>query len=174
MPNATDVQPDLLRELGTLRVHTVRHGDTHVIELAGEFDIAGVPAVERELERAKDARSVVLDLRRLGFIDTSGVRVVVLAHRRQPGRLTVVKGPHGVHRVFEICGLVKRLPFVDEPPRMNPPADGDSDGPVTAASLVAVTAAGSRQAAAIIRADHGAMAAAARELCSRRGASPLQ
>jgi len=101
-----------------LRVHSLREGDTHVIALAGEFDIAGVPAVERELRRVEggDARMVVLDLRMLGFIDNSGLRVVVLAHRRQPGRLAVVKGEHGVQRVFEVCGLMKLLPFVDEAP----------------------------------------------------------
>jgi anti-anti-sigma factor len=171
MPNATDAQPDSLRELGTLRVRTVRHGDTHVIELTGELDIAGIPAVERELERAEDARSVVLDLRRLEFIDSGGVRVVVVAHCRRPGRLTIIKGPACVQRVFDICGLVERLPFVDESPYLN--SDGHSDGPVTAASLVAITTAGSRRAAAIIRADQGAMEAAVQELCSRRGVSRL-
>lgn len=107
-----------IRELGTLRMHSLRDGDTHVIELAGELDIAGVPAVERELQRVEgsDARMVVLDLRELGFIDSSGLRVVVLAHRRRPGRLAVVQGSRAVQRVFELCGLVKLLPFVDTAP----------------------------------------------------------
>jgi anti-anti-sigma factor len=172
MPYATEAQPDSLRELGTLKVRTVRHGDTYVIELTGELDIAGLPAAERELERAKDARSVVLDLRRLGFIDSSGVRVVVVAHCRRPGRLTVIKGPPHVQRVFEICGLAERLPFVDETPQMSAAA-ADGDGAVTLASLVAITAAGSRRAAAIIRADQGTMDAAVQELCARRSVRRL-
>lgn len=86
--------------------------------LEGELDIAGVPAVEHELERAEAAGAwtVVLDLRMLRFIDTSGLRVVVLAHRRRPGGLAVVSGPRAVQRVFEICGLAQQLPFVDETP----------------------------------------------------------
>ena len=101
-----------------LRVHSLRDGGTHVIALEGELDIAGVPAVERELERAEaaGASTVVLDLRRLRFIDTSGLRVVVVAHRRRAGRLAVVRGSHAVQRVFEVCGLAQQLPFVDETP----------------------------------------------------------
>lgn len=59
---------------------------------------------------------VVLDLRQLGFIDSSGLRVVALSHRRRPGRLAVVKGSGAVQRVFEMCGLVELLPFIDEAP----------------------------------------------------------
>jgi hypothetical protein len=46
----------------------------------------------------------------------SGLRVIVMAHRRQAGRLLVVKGPQHVHRVFEICNLVRVLPLVEEFP----------------------------------------------------------
>ncbi len=176
MLDAADAQPDWRRGPGTLRVRSLRHGDTHVVELAGELDIAGLPAVERELERAEDgeARTVVLDLRGLGFIDSSGLRVVVLAHRRQRGRLVVVKGPPRVQRVFEVCGLAKRLPFVDEPPHVNAAtAAGGTDGTVGTASLMAITAAASRRAAVVSRADQGALAAAVRELCSRPRVSHL-
>jgi hypothetical protein len=76
--------------------------------------------------------------------------------------------------VFEVCGLVKLLPFVDEPPRVSPAtAAGDIDGATATASLVAITAAASRRAAVISRADQGAMAAAVRELCSRGHVSQL-
>ena len=107
-----------MRQLGMLKVHSLRAGDIHVIELDGELDIAGAPAVERALKRAEacGASTVVLDLRRLRFIDTSGLRVVVLAHRRRAGRLALVRGSPAVQRVFEICGLAQRLPFVDETP----------------------------------------------------------
>jgi hypothetical protein len=74
---------------------------------------------------------VVLDLRGLTFIDTSGLRVVVLAQSRQPGRLAVVKGSRTVQRAFEICGLVKLLPFVEACPGRHlaiPPPAAETSG----------------------------------------------
>jgi anti-sigma B factor antagonist len=174
MPDATNVDSAFARELGTLWVDGFRDGDTHVVELAGEFDIAGVAAVEHELARAEDsdARVIVLDLRKVAFIDSSGLRVVVLANRRQPGRLVVVRGPRRVQRVFELCDLVKLLPFVDERSPGNGAAgggDGEADAPK--ARLVAGMAAVNGRAAAMRRVDQAALVAAVHELCARSPAA---
>jgi anti-anti-sigma factor len=102
-----------------LRVDSFRDGDTHVVVLEGELDLATVEGVERELERAggSDARSIVVDLRKLDFMDCSGLRVIWAARRRAGERLILVRGPGCVQRVFEISGLVRLLAFVDEPPK---------------------------------------------------------
>jgi anti-anti-sigma factor len=161
--DATDAGAFPMRELGSLRMRSFRAADAHVIELADEFDIAAAPGVERELARVEgsDARMVVLDLRRLTFIGSSGLRVVVLAHRRLAERLVVVKGPPSVQRVFEVCDMTTPLPFVDAPPHVMAAA-----GPGDAA------AAARRRAAAITRAEQGALAAAIRELRSRNRMRP--
>jgi anti-sigma B factor antagonist len=160
--DATDAGADPTRELGSLRIRSFRTGDAQVIELADEFDIAAVPGVERELARveASDARMVVLDLRRLAFIGSSGLRIIVLAHRRLAGRLVLVKGPRSVQRVFELCDMVTPLPFADEPPHAR--LEGDT------------AAAARRRAAAITRAEQGALAAAVRELRSRNRVHPFR
>jgi anti-anti-sigma factor len=102
-----------------LRVGSFRDGDTHVVVLEGELDLATMEGVARELERAggTDARLIVVDLRELGFIDCSGLRVVWAAHQREGERLVLVRGPDHVQRVFEISGLVTLLPFVDDAPK---------------------------------------------------------
>jgi anti-sigma B factor antagonist len=93
-----------------------------VIALAGELDLSGAPALDEEITRlaAEDGvRRIVLDLRGLQFLDSSGLRVVALAARRleAAGRaLTLVRGSETVQRVFEITGMGERLDFVDEPP----------------------------------------------------------
>jgi anti-sigma B factor antagonist len=93
-----------------------------VISLAGELDLSGAPALDEEVGRlaAHDGvRRVVLDLRGLQFLDSSGLRVVALAARRleAAGRaLTLVRGSETVQRVFEITRMGERLDFVDEPP----------------------------------------------------------
>ena len=94
-----------------------RDGDTHVIELLGELDIAGAPSLEEELlsVEATDATAIVCDLRRLEFIDSTGIRLLLMAAERAApsGRLTIVRGPKQVQRVFEITDLATRLPFAD-------------------------------------------------------------
>jgi anti-sigma B factor antagonist len=93
-----------------------------VIALAGELDLSGAPALDEEIARLvaeEDVRRVVLDLRGLRFLDSSGLRVVALAARRleAAGRaLTLVRGSETVQRVFEITRMGERLDFVDEPP----------------------------------------------------------
>ena len=93
-----------------------------VIALTGELDISGAPALDEEIGRLagrEDVHRVVLDLRGLQFLDSSGLRVVALAARRllAAGReLTLVRGSETVHRVFEITRMADRLDFVDAPP----------------------------------------------------------
>ena len=103
-------------KLGSLAVRSARAGQSHVIELIGELDLAGAPRLEEELRRveASDAEAIVVDLSGLEFIDSTGIRLLVMASERAPtGRFSLVRGPQQVHRVFEITDLAHRLPFVD-------------------------------------------------------------
>jgi anti-sigma B factor antagonist len=92
-----------------------------LIALSGELDLSGAPALDQEIEevsRRPDVRRVVLDLRGLEFLDSSGLRVVALAERRLAGAgraLVLVRGNEHVQRVFEITRMVERLDFVDDP-----------------------------------------------------------
>lgn len=104
-------------KLGRLTISSEREGDVHTISLAGELDLATVPVVERELERAEatDALSIVVDLGGLAFIDSTGVRILLSAHARSRAdghRLVLLRGSGSVQRVFEICGVHRRLPFI--------------------------------------------------------------
>ena len=104
--------------VGALAMSSRREGDEHLIALAGEFDLAHVDEVQRELERveASGVARIVVDLSQLSFIDSSGVRVLVMAgarSRARAGRLRLVRGPAGVHRVFAMCGLDGIVPFAE-------------------------------------------------------------
>ena len=109
---------DAGRSIGTLGLRSTREGVTHVVELLGELDIAGAPQLEAELlaVEASDAETIVVDLSSLEFIDSTGIRMLLMASDRCSAerRLTIVRGPKKVHRIFELTDLVSRLPFADE------------------------------------------------------------
>jgi anti-anti-sigma factor len=91
-----------------------------VVTVAGELDIARVAELDYELRRA-EARTelVVVDLRTLEFIDSSGARLLVAAHRRARsagGRMLVVRGPAEVEWFLALIGVDRELELVDWPP----------------------------------------------------------
>jgi anti-anti-sigma factor len=90
------------------------------IALRGELDLFSAKRLEEELERIEPATPevIVLDLRELTFIDSSGLRVLLSAdsRAREGGRkLVLVRAPEGVQRIFHIAGLDSRLAMVDDP-----------------------------------------------------------
>lgn len=57
----------------------------------------------------------MVDLSQATFIDSTGLRTIVGADRRAHAcgvRLVIVPAPPLVHRVFELCGFDRTLPFV--------------------------------------------------------------
>ena len=92
-------------------------GLAHVV-LTGELDLSTIQKVEQELTRVEGEGPaiVALDLSRLTFLDSSGLRVIVSADqraRRENRRFVVVRGPETVQRVFSITRLDEQLELVD-------------------------------------------------------------
>jgi anti-sigma B factor antagonist len=90
-------------------------GPNEIIELRGELDIACVPALRsqiRVLLRERDLRRLVLDLTGLEFIDSTGLSVLVWAHRRlsERGNLLCLVAPRvQVQKILRVTGLHQRL-----------------------------------------------------------------
>lgn len=77
--------------------------------LIGELDLAAVPALDAHLRRLRDDdRTIHLDLSRLRFIDSTGLRELVTAvsESRRDGRRLVVDGTltRQVSRLIELSG----------------------------------------------------------------------
>jgi anti-anti-sigma factor len=102
---------------GRLPIAITKEGDVVTAALAGDFDMQATFKVEPALERALEipgVRRIVLDLRGLEFIDSTGMGVIVRLDREARGRgvqLRLRRGPRPVHRVFEKSGLAEALPF---------------------------------------------------------------
>jgi anti-anti-sigma factor len=87
-----------------------------VVTPVGELDHATLGILEREVSelRAADFHRIVLDLSRLGFADSSALRFVLdlaVAAQKEGWELLLHRGTPAVHRVFELAGVVERLPF---------------------------------------------------------------
>jgi anti-sigma B factor antagonist len=96
--------------------HALANGAT-LLSLVGELDLASMHVLAQELEELSDgAQSLVLDLRRLQFIDSTGLHVLLRADRQLAdtgGQLTIVRGPQSVDRLFRLTGLDTRLRIVE-------------------------------------------------------------
>ena len=106
--------------MSRLRLSTSVTDGTAVIALEGELDLAGANALEQELAtpEADGARAIVLDLRGVEFMDSSGLRViaVTLQSAQERGRrFALVPGAAQVMRVFDVTRMRERLEFVGDP-----------------------------------------------------------
>src|SRR5438309_2367267 len=64
-----------------LSVERVDVGDDVILQLHGEFDLSGVEVFNTAVPTAP-RKSVVLDLRHVSFLDSSGLREMIKLHRR--------------------------------------------------------------------------------------------
>ena len=88
--------------------------------LSGEIDMSTVGELKERLEPAleDDPSLIVLDLRQVSFLDSSGLRLILRLNKRQEengGRLVLVRGGRRVARVLEITGADGGLEQVDDP-----------------------------------------------------------
>jgi anti-anti-sigma factor len=94
-------------------------GVTHVA-LAGAFDLAALEQFESAVGKLEGVQpaAMVIDLSELTFMDSSGLRALVMADQRARSagrRLAIVPGPPTIRRVFEITQLQGRLDLIESP-----------------------------------------------------------
>lgn len=87
-----------------------------MIRPVGALDLATSDDVEQQLRSCLDeGHAVVLDLSEVDFLDSSGMRGILRAHRLAEERgvsFAIAPGPPAVQRVLHITGLAPRLRFV--------------------------------------------------------------
>ena len=81
-----------------------------VLALSGDFDLQHLYSFEEELRKVEEAQPdcIALDLRRLDFIDSSGLRQLLAARRRAQRaarRLLLIGGSPPIHRLIGLAGL---------------------------------------------------------------------
>jgi anti-sigma B factor antagonist len=84
--------------------------DTHVVSVRGEIDLFTAPEFKQHVSAPIDAgvATVVVDLSRTTFIDSSSLGVLIGAHRRlklRGGTLAIVCANDAIVKTFRITGL---------------------------------------------------------------------
>src|SRR4051794_40203188 len=99
-----------------LDVHTTYVGDTATVAVAGEVDLATSTTLNRELDAVLDRvpapGRLRIDLAAVGYMDTTGVAVLLKGRRRaleQGCAFTVISASPALARLFEITGLAMLL-----------------------------------------------------------------
>lgn len=100
-----------------LRAQLTRRARDVIIALEGELDIGSVDTLSKALERAGDEASerIVVDLSRVEFMDSTGLRILIGAHRRAretDRSLVVVTGDSPAARVLELTRMGRHLSVV--------------------------------------------------------------
>ena len=102
----------------SFRCDVSREGATATVQALGALDLATVPVLDNQLAALRDAgfRRLILDLRGLNFIDSTGLRCILKydAEARQDGfSIGLIQGPPAVQRIFVLTGTPGHLPFID-------------------------------------------------------------
>lgn len=115
MSESSSPRPDLFS------CEVSRNGSTAWVRPAGDLDLDTVHRVESALAQLRDdgCGNLVLDLRGLTFMDSTGLRLVIRWHtaaQDEGFRFAVVPGPEVVQRVFRLTGMEAHLTTAEPPP----------------------------------------------------------
>ena len=110
----------------------VRQGETTVIRLAGELDMATVPLVRETLERERDRRPLrlTLDLADVEFLDSSAMSLLASMHRglcAEGCELVLANPSEVIARTMQIAQIDRLLTITNESRGPEPAESGNDE-----------------------------------------------
>lgn len=101
---------------GSLHIDIAQRNGATVLSVLGEVDLATAPILDEQISavEAGDASTIVVDLDRVSFMDSSGLQVL-LAHvfsDQNGSRIRLTRGSPQVVRLFTVSGMLEQLPFL--------------------------------------------------------------
>lgn len=95
-----------------LTVEAIEDGgqDVRAIRARGELDLSSCEELARALETDRDGLPLLLDLSQVSFMDSSGLRVVLVASRELGPKLAAVVDPNSaVAHLLEVAEVSDRI-----------------------------------------------------------------
>ncbi|WP_324667535.1 STAS domain-containing protein [Geochorda subterranea] len=103
-----------------IHVEVVRQGPVLVARVEGDLDMVSAAQLRDPVEEAwnagSDLRHIVLNLKGLSFLDSTGIAVILGRYRAalaRGGRLVVVDANARVRRMLEISGALRLVELAD-------------------------------------------------------------
>ncbi len=92
-------------------------GQTIELAIAGRIDASNAPKLEQDLIALQEGQpeTLVLDLSEVTYISSSGLRVLLMAHKRQQGHsghLLLRSVPPRVMHIMILCGFDRVFSFL--------------------------------------------------------------
>ena len=102
------------------RVDVDNHGRAVVFAVQGELDLASSPTLEQAIDGVSDddVDLLIVDLRELRFMDSTGLHALVKANKRagEAGRkFAVVQGGAQIQRLLSLTGVGELLTVAESP-----------------------------------------------------------
>ena len=95
-----------------MTIEIKRNAEEIVLEVAGRLDTTTAPALDKTIgENIKDTKNLILDFKRLEYISSAGLRVLLSAQKKmqQIGSMKVINVCDDVMEVFEMTGFADIL-----------------------------------------------------------------
>jgi stage II sporulation protein AA (anti-sigma F factor antagonist) len=104
-----------------LLIETERIGPSLIVEIDGELDIATSPVfrevVDEKLDHYNSINHLILDFKKVNFIDSSGLGVILGRFRRlnqHGGKISAVNASDQIKRILQLSGLLKIMEVFDD------------------------------------------------------------
>jgi len=107
------------QDLVDLDLRESMKNDFHVLSVGGEIDVYTAPSLREKIEEVlgDNVTMLAIDLENVGFLDSTGLGVLVGAMKRlneRDGNLVVTCTKPHILKVFEITGLSKVFDIRDD------------------------------------------------------------
>ena len=93
-----------------MAVQKITKGTEVTLKVDGWLDTQASPELEKAVsELESNVESLVLDLEKLEYISSAGLRQIVAAHKKMSGKLTLRNVQPDIMSVLSMAGFDKRL-----------------------------------------------------------------
>lgn len=79
--------------------------DSIIISLEGRLDTNTASQLEAELKEAPTTSTLVINLEKLEYISSAGLRVFLSAHKKMSGKMKIIHVGEVVMEIFEVTGF---------------------------------------------------------------------
>ena len=93
-----------------LKVSVNKDGDTYTVLVEGRLDTLTSPQLDEEINKIiGDAKKLVLDLGKLAYISSAGLRVLLGAAQQLDGKgeMVLIHVTEAVHEIFDVTGFIQ-------------------------------------------------------------------